>query len=54
MWDWASGTTFEVLEVVESTINFNADAFNAAFTYVSVFGIISVFFMVILKMITRS
>ena len=59
MWDWADNTVFEIIEWMPLLDEFlepvpGAAEFNYFFTLVSIFGIISLGFVTILKMITRS
>lgn len=59
MWDWADDTVFTVIEWMPELDALlvpipGAPEFNYFFTLVSVFGVISVGFVTIMKMITRS
>ena len=49
MWDWASNSTFTVLQVVPNDANFNY-----FFTLVTVFGLISTAVVLMIKLITRT
>jgi hypothetical protein len=53
MWGWLDNTVFTVVEWLPVAQS-GAAEFNYFFTLVSVFGVISVGFVVLLKMITRS
>lgn len=59
MWDWANDTVFTVVEwmpELDSALNPvpGAPEFNYFFTLVSIFGVISVGFGLLMKLITRS